>query len=110
MSSKIFLKDKDRFYALNSDDILYFIIVKRKTTIFCKENIFKIRLSLSEIEKKLSSNFLRTHKSCIINLNNIIFYDHKKKKATLSNGDNIDCISNENSEKIVKYFNDKLKI
>lgn len=107
---KIYLKDEERFYALNEQDILYIQIVDRKIVIQCKDFHFYIRLPLSEIEKSLNDNFLRTHKSCIVNLYNVTFYDSKRKKAILSDGTTINLISDKNSKMISNYFNDKLKI
>ncbi|MBE6152708.1 MAG: LytTR family transcriptional regulator [Firmicutes bacterium] len=107
---KIYLRDQERFYAFNTEDIMYFLIMERKTVIQCKEQNYNIRLPLSHIEPLLNDNFIRVHKSCILNLDNIVFYDNKKKKAKLINDEHIDTISDKYSCKIEKYFNEKLKI
>lgn len=77
---KIYLRDQERYYALDKDDIMYFLIMERKTLIQCKEQNFYIRLPLSIIESQLDKNFIRVHKSCILNLNSVVFYDNKKKE------------------------------
>lgn len=107
---KVYLRDQERYYALDKDDIMYFLIMDRKTLIQCKEQNFYIRLPLSTIQSHLDKNFIRIHKSCILNLDSIIFYDNKKKRAILVNNEFIDTISDKYSKKIEKYFNDKLKI
>lgn len=107
---KIYLRDQERYYALDKDDIMYFLIMERKTLIQCKEQNFYIRLPLSIIESQLDKNFIRVHKSCILNLNSVVFYDNKKKRAILVNDEYVDTISDKYSCKIEKYFNEKLKI
>lgn len=107
---KLYLKDQERFYSLDINDIMYFLIIERKTVIQCKEQHFYIRLPLSIIEPHLNENFVRVHKSCILNLDSVVFYDNKKKKAILVNNEHIDTISDKYSEKIENYFNNKLKI
>ena len=107
---KIYLRDQERYYALDKDDIMYFLIMERKTLIQCKELNFYIRLPLSIIEPQLDENFIRVHKSCILNLNSVVFYDNKKKRAILINNEYVDTISDKYSCKIEKYFSEKLKI
>lgn len=107
---KIYLRDQERYYALDKDDIMYFLIMERKTLIQCKELNFYIRLPLSIIEPQLDKNFIRVHKSCILNLNSVVFYDNKKKRAILINNEYVDTISDKYSCKIEKYFSEKLKI
>lgn len=105
---KIYLEDKERYFALDKSEVLYIIITNRRNIIQCKDYHFYTRLSLSEIEKKLDDDFIRSHKSCIINLSNVVYYDNKKRKAFFTDSNSIDLISEETSKKIKLYFKNKI--
>lgn len=108
MKEKIYLKDKERYFALDKKEIQYIIIINRKILIQCKDYRFYTRLPLSEIEKNLDTDFIRTHKSCIINVSNVVYYDNKKRKAYFDDLNSIDLISEEMSKKIELYFKNKI--
>ncbi len=108
MKDKIYLKDKERYFALPKKEIQYIIIINRKILIQCKDYSFYIRLPLSKIEEYLDNDFIRSHKSCIINISNIVYYDNKKRKAYFDDSNSIDLISEEMSKKIELYFKNKI--
>ena len=79
---------------LNSDDILY--ITKngdRKTVIVTDCNEFKIGMPLSKVIKILPEEFVKTHKSCIVNTERVLEHNKKKRIIKFDNGKTIDLIS-----------------
>lgn len=83
-------------YHITYDKILYFTrdSVARKTVIVTDNKEYKVFRSLSDIEKDLDSNFMKTHRSCIINKNRAEQINYKKKFIHFDNGVTIDLISN----------------
>ncbi len=65
----------NEFYQIPLDDILYFEkdLNQNYTNIITKNTMFKIKQSISHIEQELINipEFYKTHRSCIVNLNNI---------------------------------------
>lgn len=79
---------------LKSDDILY--ISKngdRKTVIKTDCNEFKISMPLSKVIKMLPEEFIKTHKSCIVNKERILEYNKNKRIIKFDNGEAIDLIA-----------------
>lgn len=70
-----FIYDNE-FYQLPYQDILYFEkdLNQNYTNIITRNKAYKIRQSITNIERKLFScpEFYKTHRSCIVNLKNII--------------------------------------
>ena len=48
--------------------------------VITKNNVYNIRETIINLEKKLSDdiNFIKTHRSCIVNLKNIKYVDFEK--------------------------------
>jgi len=92
---KIKFKDNGVFYTISLDDILYITrdSVERKCIIKTDYAEFKVGKTLSEIEKLLDKNFVKTHRSCIINAKRIGAFYSKDKKIKFDNGSEIDIIS-----------------
>ncbi len=79
---------------LNSDDILF--VTKngdRKTVIKTDCNEFKTGMSLAKVTKLLPKEFVKTHKSCIVNTERIIEYNKNKRIIKFDNGQTIDLVS-----------------
>ena len=83
-------------YHIEYDKILYFTrdSVARKTVIVTDNREYKVFRAISDIEKDLGNNFLKTHRSCIINKNRAEQINYKKKFILFDNGVTIDLISN----------------
>lgn len=94
------LKERSAIYTIDFDDILYITrdSVGRKSIIVTDYSEFKVGESLNSIENKLYGNFLRTHRSCIVNVNRVVLIDKAKKIIKFDNNFEIDLIS-----KKIKY-------
>ncbi len=77
LNKAIFIKDKDGFNRINFDDIVYvksdniYIEIKTKD-----DQNYIVRSTLNEYEEKLNANFLRVHRSYIINLSYLERIEH----------------------------------
>lgn len=89
------IKDGGVLYTFAYDDILYITrdSVGRKSIIVTDYSEFKLGLPLTDIEKMLYGNFIRTHRSCIINANRAVLLDKSKKIIRFDNNLEIDLIS-----------------
>lgn len=82
-----------KLFHLKSQDILYIESVDRKTFCYTQEGVYETDYKLYEIEEKYTSlDFMRTSKSCIINIQKI--YSLKpdfggKILATMENGEKL---------------------
>ena len=100
---KILTKEKTLNFCLNSEvnkipynKILY--IEKNNNqnycTIFTTESQYVIKETITNLENKLDSAcFMKTHRSCIVNLHNIEHYNFSKNIISFTNGKEIDLIS-----------------
>ncbi|TAH59818.1 MAG: LytTR family transcriptional regulator, partial [Gottschalkiaceae bacterium] len=67
----LIIKEKQDYHMINMPEINYIEKEHNLLVINTIDKKYYTNLTLSEIEKKLTSNFLRTHKSYIVNLKNI---------------------------------------
>ncbi len=90
-------------YTIPTKDILYITTdtQERKILLITDYTTFKISKSMTEIESLLSNDFIKTHKSCIINKDRIIKIDMREKKIYFDNHEAIDLLSR-NFKKNVK--------
>lgn len=69
-------------YHIPHDDILYFEKdLNNNYTFLCtKDASYQLKESITQINKKIENNpkFFKTHRSCIVNINNIQYLDDKK--------------------------------
>ena len=88
--------NKGEIYHIPYQDILY--IEKNLNDNICnvvtKNSIYSIRKTIIDLEKKLSDdiNFVKTHRSCIVNIKNIKFVDFENNIITFVNKE-IDLLS-----------------
>ncbi len=72
-SQSLFIKEKGRHVRLNITDILYFENESDYVRVHCKDKHYMIYSTLKRIVEKLANhNFMRIHRSFIINLNEIV--------------------------------------
>src|SRR6056297_134263 len=70
--NKITLSDGEKIIVLKKEDIICVKAQERKTEIFFNEDRFISNKKISDLEKELSeSNFFRTHRSYIVNLDKV---------------------------------------
>ena len=67
----LMIKEKQSYYIINMEEINYIEKDNKEVLIHTIEKSYKTRSGLSDIEKRLTGNFFRTHKSYIVNLRNI---------------------------------------
>ena len=58
--------------------------------------------SLNEVEKKLDNRFFKTHKSLIVNLDEIALYEIKENKITFKNGEVTYLISRNKKKELIE--------
>lgn len=75
-------------YNIDYEDIIYIKNDKATKKVILKtyEDTIYLNMSLKEIEKKVSSIFVRTHRACIVNKKNIKSIDYKEKKIIFKDG------------------------
>lgn len=88
-------KDNGILYSLPIDDILYITrdSIDRKCIIVTDYNEFKVGKNLNELEKMVTSNFIKTHRACLMNKKRIISFNKTKRIVTFDNGTKCDLIS-----------------
>ena len=77
----------------------------RKTKIITYNEIYETIATLKQIKEKLKGNFVYSHRSCIINLNNVKSIDYKNKIITFKNNTNIDLLSRNYIKEVREYAN-----
>lgn len=71
-NGKVALKDGGKIVLKNKNDIYFCKANGKDTLVYTKDQVYKINIGISEYLKILNdSNFLRTHKSYIVNINKI---------------------------------------
>lgn len=92
-------------YRIPYDHICYIEkepIIKR-CIIHTNNNQFYIVKSINWLEENLGNDFIRTHQSCIVNINNIKEIDFSTNTITFKNGDSTNLLT-EKKKKEVKYY------
>jgi two-component system response regulator AgrA len=92
-------------YRIDLDDILYIIkdTSKRNTIIKTSSREYSVVLNLSEVTNMLTDNFIQTHRSCIINRDNVKSIDFKENTITFKNGITITLLSKTYKKEVKKY-------
>lgn len=67
-SSKIAVKNENSIYFIHIDEILFFEKVTGKLLVHTAEESYTLNKTLSEIESSITGNFLRVHRSFIVNM------------------------------------------
>lgn len=66
---------------------------ERKLIIYCNDVTFKINESLNDLLEKLDNRFIRVHRSCIVNKENVVLYNYKEGYFMLKNGEKVPLLS-----------------
>lgn len=95
-------------YSIPYPDILYIEknLNDNTSNIVTKNKVYNIRKSIVELEKKLSDDigFIKTHRSCIINLNNVKHVDFENNLIMFNNRE-INLLSRSHK----KYLKERLR-
>ena len=88
--------NKGELYYIPHQDILYIekSLNDNTSNIVTKNKAYNIRKTIKELEVELGNtiNFIKTHRSCIVNLNNIIHIDFENNIIAFVNKE-IDLLS-----------------
>lgn len=72
-ASKLLVDDGERLVVLSPDSIYYAVPNKRMLEIHTEDHMLMSRMTLQELEDKLSGHsFFRTHRSYLVNLNHVL--------------------------------------
>lgn len=83
----LFKVNKD--YMLRTKDILFIERNKSKATVYTKDATYESCMSLNTLEQELPNNFIRIHRSYIVNKNQICKISRENKSIYFE--DNISC-------------------
>lgn len=111
MSSKsLCYTNKGELYQIAYQDILYIEKSLNDNTCYVvtKNNIYTVRKTIKELEKQFSEdrNFVKTHRSCIVNLKNIKYIDFENNKIVFVNKE-IDLLSRSNRKLLKERMKEK---
>lgn len=75
----------NKWYSIKSDEIIYMEKSINKTNIITTKGVVSCTKTLEKMQESLPKNFIRCHRSFIVNKNKIISIDKKKKQLYLGN-------------------------
>lgn len=87
--SQFRFKIRSREYSVNADSILYFEALNKKIMLRTAGQAFEFYMPMEEILKNLPENFVRIHKSYIVNTRHITVADYKNMTVTLDDNSTI---------------------
>ena len=92
-------------YRIDYDDILYIIkdTAKRNTIIKTFSKEYSVALNLNEISPMLPDTFVKTHRACIINCDNVKTIDFKENTIAFTNNEKITLLSKTYKKEVKKY-------
>lgn len=82
-------KIRSREYSVNTDSILYFEALNKKIMLRTAGQAFEFYMPMEDILKNLPDNFVRIHKSYIVNKRHITVADYKNMAVTLDDDSTI---------------------
>jgi DNA-binding LytR/AlgR family response regulator len=89
------IEDTGVSYVIRVNSILYVTTdsADRKTIIKTDSTEYRVKMTLSEVKKRLGSRFVQSYRSCFVNESRIEKVDCRKKTITFDNGLVIDLLS-----------------
>ena len=73
LQNKLTLWKEEKMYVVPLEEVSYFEAIERETKVFRKNEVYFSKLKISDLENKLPKDkFYRTHRSYIVNLDEII--------------------------------------
>ena len=100
------IEDNTSIYAIPLSKILYITIDSKKRKAIIKTDIKNIecKKTLNYFEKLYHNDLIRTHKSCVVNINRTINFDFKNNKIYFNNNSETELLSKKYKEKIKEKF------
>src|SRR5699024_11292043 len=72
-SNKLLVDDGEKMIVISSESIYYAVPAQRMLEIHTENEVIESKMTLQELEKKLSGRaFFRTHRNYLVNLNHIL--------------------------------------
>ena len=106
-TNKIIIKTKNKIDIIDKSDIIYIEADRSYCVLYCSENkrnTLTCSKPLNFFEAQLlENNFIRCHRSFLVNLNTIQTINRSKKSILLNNGKEIP-VSKSNLKIIIDYF------
>jgi len=109
-------KDDNNILLFKTCGINFRVWIKNITTITFKErkswigqiysSEYPVNLSLHEVFEKMNRNFIFCHKSCIVNLEQVVNIDTKNKIIYFSDGSYTTTISSLKMQEVIEKFNE----
>lgn len=101
-TNKVKFKDKNTYYSLNINKILYITTNpnKRQTIIQYENTQYQISKSLTEVISMLNDDFIQTHRSCYINKKRLEYMDLTNNIIKFDNNTFIENLSRKFKRKI----------
>ena len=83
-------------YTIPLEDILYIVrdSIERKSLVKTEYLEIMVSKQLKDIKKELTEDFVYSHRSCIVNKNNVRIVDMRNHKITFNNNETINLLSN----------------
>jgi len=103
-SEKIVIQNKSETIFIPLDDVIFIETQHRGIIIHSKDGIYPNSQTLSDMEKRLNNNFIKTHKSFIVNRNKI-----RKIKQVADRSYEIEFIETEKTALMSRYKFEELK-
>lgn len=104
LNKKQILKFADRgsIYTIEFNKILYITTdtVARKTIIVTAKREYKTNYTLSQMLDLLTNDFVKTHKSCIVNRSRVVKINKNQNSILFDNGLEIDMLSSKYKKEI----------
>ena len=111
LSKILVIKSISNYNIIKISDILFIEVNNRKTVIHTISSLITTSKSLSYLDDKLKLEcdfFIQTHRACLVNLNNVISIDFKKKEIIFFNNKKCNLVSR-NYKNIIKERITKLE-
>ena len=110
---KQIVTDKDnKIFLINVDDIICFFSNDKNNYVRTSEGDYRVKYKLYEIETLFNNgNFIRISKSCIININQVTYFDTSILGTIIVKLKNNtqEIVSKRNVSNIMKFLNERRK-
>lgn len=97
------------FYNIDLSKILYIEkqLESKICNLICLDGVYSINNTIKGMDKILTNNFVRTHQSAIVNINNVEMIDFNKKIITFSNKETTNLFSRNYKKKVKEVITKK---
>lgn len=103
-SQTLMLKKQDTLWRFDTNDILYIEYLERKSIVHTTYTAVAFNKTLREIKNNLNSNFLYSHKSCLVNCSNILKIEKNERTIYFKNKDKTNIVSSKYLKQIIAYL------